>query len=372
METSRPLVDPTVVAPVPYAPPLIPWEPARRWRQVPQSWSDDGVPVHHPRVPSLPGNLLHALEARLAYVPTRRLTDRLHRDSPFDLIHAHFIFPDGVMAARLGERYGVPVVTTEHSLWSPWLDEHPSVRAQVNRAVSRLAAITVVSDTVGRTVQNVLDRPVPVRSLPNVVDDAVFSPGPRPGHHEGGRLLFVGAVRHVKGLDVLVRALADLGSSRPDLRLDVVGEPFFRGYRRDERRVRELVDDLGLEDRVRFVGAAEPAEVAEAMRRAAALVVPSRRESFSAVAVEALACGTPVVATRCGGPEEILTEETGVLVPSEDPEALAAGIEEVLSRRDEFEAQVLRTRALEISGPRAVRGRIEEIYRDVLSGDARA
>jgi glycosyltransferase involved in cell wall biosynthesis len=101
-------------------------------------------------------------------------------------------------------------------------------------------------------------------------------------------------------------------------------------------------------------------------------VVSSRRESFSAVAVEALACGTPVVATRCGGPEEILTQETGVLVPPEDPEALAAGIDEVLSRRDEFEAQVLRARALEISGPPAVRRRIEELYRDVLTGDAGA
>lgn len=85
------------------------------------------------------------------------------------------------------------------------------------------------------------------------------------------------------------------------------------------------------------------------------------------VLVEALACGTPVVATRCGGPEDIVTEEVGVLVPPEDPAALAAGIAQVLDRRGEYDAAKLRAYALERFGLESVGKRLEALYEEALS-----
>lgn len=358
---------PEVVAPVPYAPPFLPSDTARRWRRVPRRSDDDGVVVHHPRFPTAPGHLLHALDARMAYLPVRRVTDRLQREAGFDLIHAHFIFPEGVIAARLGGRYDVPVVTTEHSLWEPWLDERPRVRDQVEEALPRLASVSVVSEAVARTVAPLAAGRVPVDLLRNVVDESTFRPPADEAGRDPHRLLFVGAVRRVKGLDVLVEALSRLAAGRKSLRLDVIGEPFFRAYRRDQEEVQALITRLGLEDRVRFLGAMTPEEVAGAMRRCAAVVVPGRRESFSAVAVEALACGTPVVATRCGGPEEILTAGTGVLVPIEDPVALARGIEEVVYGPRRFRPSTLRRRALALSGPPVVRQQLARVYGRALS-----
>ena len=92
----------------------------------------------------------------------------------------------------------------------------------------------------------------------------------------------------------------------------------------------------------------------------------SRRESFGVVLAEALACGTPVVATDCGGPADIVTDEVGALVPLEDPEALAAGIERVLDRTGEYDPAKLRAYALDRFGARRVGARIVELYREAL------
>jgi teichuronic acid biosynthesis glycosyltransferase TuaC len=163
---------------------------------------------------------------------------------------------------------------------------------------------------------------------------------------------------------VLVRALGHLLPDHPSLHLTVAGGAFYRSYERDAAEVRSLVAALGLQDRVRFIGEVAPADVATLMRRSALLVVPSRRESFSLVTAEALASGTPVVATRCGGPEEILTPDTGELVPVGDPAALAIAIEATLSRR--YDPQRLRQYAVERFGRAAAARRLGTLYARVM------
>ena len=93
---------------------------------------------------------------------------------------------------------------------------------------------------------------------------------------------------------------------------------------------------------------------------------PSRRESLGMVLAEALACGTPVVATRAGGPEDIVTPDVGVLVPTEDPEALAAGIADVLDTRQRFDPVRLREHALERFGLEAVHRQVAALYAEAV------
>src|SRR5262249_62288753 len=94
--------------------------------------------------------------------------------------------------------------------------------------------------------------------------------------------------------------------------------------------------ELGMSDHVTFLGHRSPLEVAQAMAKSTVVVLPSRAESFGSVLVEALACGTPVVATRCGGPEDIVNDDVGKLVPKEDARALADGLLSVLEDRGRF------------------------------------
>lgn len=369
VQLSTALVDPTVIAPVPYVPPGIPVARFARYRRI-ERRRDDGWAVLYPRIPVPPGRLLHSCEAGLAYPVVRRVADARHRARPFDLIHAHFVYPDAVIGTRLARRYGIPVVCSEHAAWRPWLDTYPQVRRQVLEALPYLAAVTAPSEAARRSIVAVAGSRVRTTILPDMVDEELFTTNPREPR-DPDQILFVGAVRKVKGLDVLARALAMLRSRRPSLRLVVVGEPFLPEWRRDERDVRRLIDALRLGPHVTFAGLASPGEVAATMRRSALLVVPARRESFSVVAAEALACGTPVVATRCGGPEDIVTADTGRLVAVDDPEALAKGIEDVLAVRSSFDPEALRRSAVSRFGRAAALGRLRALYEQVLASPGR-
>jgi teichuronic acid biosynthesis glycosyltransferase TuaC len=366
-QVARGIADVTVVAPVPWTPPGMPAPRLRALRAVPRRREDGGIEIRHPRIPVGPGYWLHPLDARMQYPFVRRVAERLHRARPFDLIHAHFIYPDGVMAARLGRILSIPVMTTEHALWQPWLDDWPRVRRQVLAALGDIALVTAVSESVRKSIEAVAGDRVTTAVLPNVVDENVFRAPALEERYDPNQILFVGAVRHVKGLDVLVRAMARLAPKYPNLRLQVLGEAFYGQWRRDEAEVRRLTRELGLTERITFAGRTDPAEVAATMRSSAVLVVPARRESFSAVAIEALASGTPVVATRCGGPEEILTDDLGRLVPTEDPAALAAALEDVMHNRRRFDPARLRESAVRRFGLAATKTRLVSLYEAVLA-----
>ena len=362
--------NPTVIAAVPYVPPGFPFTSAARFRAVEREQLSDGVRVVHPRIPVGPGHYLHWLDARLAYPFIRRAARALVRHEAFDVIHAHFIYPDGVIAARLGCELGVPVIVSEHSVWRPWLDREPAVRRQVEDALPHIARVTAVSDVLRRNIEEIVRGRVPVEVLPNVVEEAVFTPVDSATMRDPNQLLFVGTIRHVKGLDLLVRALARVVERWPDVTLSIAGGAFYRTYARDEQAVRALVHDLGLDARVRFLGERSASEVADLMRRSAMLVVPSRRETFSLVTAEALACGTPVVATRCGGPEELLNPQLGRLVANEDVDALADGIVALHAERDRFDAGAMRSWAVSRFGRAVVGRRMAAMYLDVTGRHA--
>jgi glycosyltransferase involved in cell wall biosynthesis len=334
----------TVVAPVPYCPPLPRTIAVARFRQIERQRQEGPVAVHHPRFLIGPGYSTHSLEAWTYHAGVRRLVSRLHRKNPFDLIHAHFCYPDGVVAAWLGRAHGIPVVVTEHSFWRPWLTRYPLVRRQVRAAARRFAAHVCVSSAVLHSVQSFTGSSARQHVIPIGVDGRVFPEGPPANERRDDQLLFVGRLNPVKGPDILLRGFARLVARRPAATLVIVGGGFYRSTERPA--LDRLVVELGLEGRVAFVDALPPPEVSRLMRESALLVSASRRESCGAVLIEALASGLPVVATRSGGPEDFVTDDVGLLVPGEDPAALADGMERLLLERHRFDPAALRSHAL--------------------------
>lgn len=361
--------DVTVIAPIPYAPPMPALGPLTyysRHRSVPRRRWDGDVEVLHPRMLVGPRASTARVEAWAYGAAVAPLVGALHHRTRFDLIHAHFTYPDGVVATALGRVLGIPTVISEHAPWTPWMEHDRVARRQGGWAAGACAAHVPVSRYVDRTIAAVTgvrnSRPDPV---PPVVDGALFCPDGG-GDRRADQILFVGAVRHSKGVDVLVEALPALARRRPGTRLVMVGEPFYASQRRELDAVLERARALGLAEHVEVVGAKAPAEVARLMAQSAVLVVPSRAESFGAVVIEALACGTPVVATRCGGPEEILNPTVGCLVAPEDPAGLAAALADVLEGPDRYDAGKLREHALVHFGVDVAAGKLAEIYRGVL------
>ena len=359
--------EPKVVSPVPYCPPLpgLP-ESYARFRRVERHGWDDGIEVFHPRLVIGPGYSLYNVEWMLYYLAIHRLVSRLHRDFAFDLMHAHFTYPDGVVATYLGRRYGVPVIITEHAPWGVWTDKFAGVRQRAAWAVEHSVCHISVSESVRKSVEQCVGARRNLVVVPNAVEGSVFTLLTNGHRRIPNQILFAGAVRPVKGVDVLLKSMRLLADRGRDANLVLVGEAFYGAYQDEEYRLRRMVRDLHLENRVRFAGKKVPHELAHCMQESDLLVLPSRAESFGMVLVEALACGTPVVATRCGGPEDIVNEEVGVLVPPEDPEALARGIEYVLEHGADYDPARLRAHALENFGLESVGRRIESLYHEAL------
>ena len=356
----------TAIVPTPWVPPGVPLAAIARFRRIPAGDRRDGVEVHFPRVPGSIEYHTHGFDARLAAPRVRALARRLHAARPFDLIHAHFIYPDGVVASRIGADLGIPVLTTEHAFWTPWLVDQPRVGAQVEAVLPRLGLVTCVSSFLRADVDAYLRGRVETAVLPNVVDDAVFTPAPRP--RDPDELLYVGLIRKFKRVDILLRALAEVRRAAPGVRLRILSADAYRAYGRDRREMRTLIAELGLADAVRVENGADPPEVAEAMRRCALVVVSStRRETFCSVAAEALACGTPLAITRCGGPEEFVTPDDGVMVDADDPAALAAAILRVRERRERYDPQALRARIVARFGRAAWRRQALALYNRVTT-----
>jgi len=357
--------DMQVVSPVPYCPPMPRFGPSQqyaRFRDVARRETREGVAVHRPRMVVGPATSLYPLEATAYHRAVLKETDRLHEEQPFDLIHAHFIYPDGAVAHRLATRYSVPFVVTEHAPWTGWLDR-PGVARRAIPAARAAAAILAVSRSVEATIRSYAGDGPHVEVVPVGVDTQRFQLGTGPRAPD--RILFVGFINYVKGIDVLLDAMAILRERELPGRAVLVGGSFYRNTRLQEEELRHRADELALGESVTFLGRRPPEEVARLMAESAVVVLPSRAESFGAVLVEALACGTPVVATRCGGPEDIVTPEVGELVSVGDAGALAGALSRVLAESQRYPPSRLRAYALERFAWDRVVDDIDTIYREL-------
>ncbi len=298
------------------------------------------------------------------------------RGIAYDLVHSHY-WLSGWAGQMLKERWGVPHVIMFHTLGEVKLRFHPGEREHPHRLEAErqiaLAADRIVCASRGERDALVRLYGVPaqrVEVVPCGVDTGLFRPlGRQRARAELGLpgdvpiVLFVGRLEPLKGLDLLLRAHARLQS--PAL-LVIVG-----GDERDEAlrsRLRSLGRRLGSLQRVMFLPAVPHEELPLYYSAADVCAVPSHYESFGLVALESMACGTPVVASRVGGLQELVRDgETGFLVSPARPDTFARGLERLLSDPALRDALGRRARlaALGYQWPQ-VAERVEAIYRQVL------
>jgi D-inositol-3-phosphate glycosyltransferase len=296
---------------------------------------------------------------------------RCAEEVSYQIVHSHY-WLSGWVGNLLARHWDVPHVTMFHTL----ARLKNRALAENTESVGRIDAETRIVSAVDRIVvaseherQALVDlygaRRERIEVIPGGVDLERFQPLDRAIARQvlglsGEVLLFVGRMDPIKGLDVLLRAVALL-KARPALQLVVVGGS---GNEGELRRNRALVDELGLAERVQFRGAAPHEELPLYYNAADLAVIPSRYESFGLAAVEALACGTPVVASHVGGLPTIVRDgENGLLVPWRTPETFAERIAALLDDPDRLTALAARARPSVLRfGWDAVALRVADLY----------
>ena len=306
--------------------------------------TEAGVSVEGIRLP-------HAADPR-AFA---RLLRFVRRTKP-QILHTHLVHADfhGLIAGALAR---VPVqVSTKHGFNS---FRERRAFAVADRGVARLAQLQIAIS--GGLARYLAETEGFDEHAFEIVHYGIAA-GPEPAPYLGGsRLLCVGRLVPVKGIDTLLRAFPLALREQPDLTLDIAGDGPLRG------ELESLAADLGLGDSVRFLGRVDG--VGAEMEKAAAIVVPSRGEGFGMVALEAAERGRPVIASAVGGLPEIVADgRTGILVPSGDVPALAAAMVDLV--RDLDRAAVIgraaRERALAEFSLARCADRTDALYREAL------
>lgn len=305
-----------VVAPVP-------WFPFRHPRfggysvfaRAPAAETRHGISILHPRYPVIPKVGMTAAPY-LLYRAARPVLARLRADGiGFDMIDAHYFYPDGVAAAMLAREFGVPLSITARGSDITFIPRHAVPRRMIRWAAERADVVVTVCQALK---DGLMDMGVPadrVTPLRNGVDLSLFRP---PADRRALRasldlpppdaapvLACVGNLVELKRYHLAIEALAHLP---PGTRLMIVGAG------PEEAALRRLAESRGVTDRVRFLGRVPHERLHEIYGAADALILASSREGWPNVLLEAMACGTPVVASRIWGtPEVVAAPEAGRL-----------------------------------------------------------
>lgn len=321
-----------VVSPVPWFPFAHRIGRLRR-SEVPRTALLDGIPTHYPTVPSVPG-IGRSLDAGLFAATLLPVLQRIRARFPFELIDAHFGYPDGVAAVLLGRRLGCPVLMTlrgnEHAIVA-----HSLRRRQLSWAVKH-SSVVAVSQPLLRLARD-LGAPS-VHMIPNGIDQDVFAPGDRADARRrlglpSDRPIVLGPGAYVpnKRHDRMLRAVEILRRNEfPELLYVAVGanggtQGCLPALRREAQR-------LGIKDHVRFIVDRPHAEMAQWYRAADVVGTATAREGSPNALIEALACGTPVVAPTVGDiPSLVRSGIDGFLLADADGDTIAAALSRSLA-----------------------------------------
>lgn len=314
-----------VVAPVPWFPLAHPvFGRYAGYARIPAAERRHGIEVLRPRFAAIP-KLGMGIAPVLLAAGARRTVAQVLDATGFDVIDAHYFYPDGVAAAMLGRYFNKPVVITARGSDISLIPAHRLARRQIVWAAHQARGVVAVCNAL-RDAMVALGIPGgKIGTLRNGVDLALFRPADRAAVRarlglEGYTLLSVGNLVPVKGHELVIGALPML----PAVRLLIAGNGPLR------RQLGALAGHLGVADRVSFLGA-QPQEVLRDYYSAAdVLVLASAREGWANVLLEAMACGTPAIAPRVGGIPEVLdSRDAGLICRERSSRAIASAVREL-------------------------------------------
>ena len=291
-----------------------------------------------------------------------------------DIIQAHSAMWAGLAAAGIKHRFGTPYVLTEHRGRFTHHNDHARKliktwhKPLLKEAFAKADHIVTVSESLQRGIMQLApDGRTKLSVIPNMTDTGFFIP------FENGKppvdpftFICVASLEKIKGVDVLLSAFARLQEKiNHPVRLVIGGDG-------DQRKALEaLCNRLGLDAHVEFTGKLARPELVKNLQKAHAFVLPSLFEAFGVVIIEAMACALPVIATRSGGPESIVTKQTGLLVPPKDPKSMASAMEAMINTYNNYDQGIIRKHAEKQFSREVVANRYLRLYEKLLTEKTR-
>ena len=276
-----------------------------------------------------------------------------------DIMYAHYQW-NIYLSLYLKEKYGIPLVGLEH--WSVLMREQLPVvidrrgRKAYSHVDKLLAVSKALSDSLGRKFG------VDAEVVNNMLGPEFLGYTHEAKRFAGGvHFIAIGSLLPIKRYDLLVKAFAESGLSKKDCSLSIVGEG-------PERQLLDkIIEEYRIQESVHLLGRKRKEEIVQALRESDVFVVSSRSETFSVVCIEAMSQGLPCIATRCGGPEEIVTEQDGVLINPEDQEEMEHALLYMFDNHSRYDRDDISSRCLKRFSPNVIAGQLTDIFNEVIN-----
>ncbi|MEJ8801131.1 glycosyltransferase [Pontibacter sp. H249] len=317
---------------------------------------------HHPTFTwtntFLQGNLNQIVKANLNNAKAFEL-----EYGKIDLIHAHPGYIAGAIALQLSQILGVPYIITEHLGLFPG-----PIMSDKSGNIKRRYKLPYLKSQLNITVSPHLDdlmlqQGIPNRVIvPNFLDEDLFTVKPGNRHNETNfTFLTVACINPEKGVDLLLKAIQIASKTHNNIKLRIAGTgPYLEEYK-------TLANTLGISSITTWLGEISRTEVVQELQHCNAFVLPSQFESMGIAYVEALACGKPIIATKCGGPEFTVNDNNGILVEHHTPKAVANAMLQIISSYSKYDKKTIREDFIKRFSKAAIIPKILDLYSKVTS-----
>jgi glycosyltransferase involved in cell wall biosynthesis len=283
-----------------------------------------------------------------------------------DLIHAHVSYPAGWVAMHLSREMNIPYIITEHMGPFPfplYLNKDGTlksiIREPLEKAHERIAVSPFLSDCIQKFG---IKRPL---IIPNLVNETMFKITDKDKKRNKFIFFTLGSMITEKGIvDLLMAIKFFIGLIPPTERNNVEFRIGGDGPRLDDFKC--YASELQIQSRVKWLGKLGRSDVLSELENCDCFVLPSHYETFGVVYTEAIACGKPIIATKCGGPEYIVTEENGLLVDVSEPRQLSEALLKMFRTARSYDSKVIREQFLQKFSRAAVVDKLEQIFFDVI------
>ena len=324
----------------------------RKWGQ--EKYRDGNNDIYHYSLPCGPIPALHDL----LYIAVQNLALKkyMRQVGKPDVIHGHF-YMNGFWAKQIKEKYRIPYVLTEHS--SELYNEKVSKghRYLVTKAYNNVDCLISVSEALQRRMEKYTNRDIEV--VPNVLLSPFRFQGKSDQNKQEFVFISVGHIVKSKGMKLLVECFEQVHKKLPQTQLVIVGKGTLRQELEDYAHEKKI--------NVQFTGEVKHEEMPEIYRKCHCFVLPSERETFGVSYIEALACGLPVIATKCGGPEKFVNEQNGVLIGINDRVELTNAMISMYDNRGNYDSKRISEDILKKYGAESIGLRISDIYRECVA-----
>jgi len=335
-----------IIAPLPWVPPFIKRGDRKKFLHADvlsqENWG--GLTVHHPRYVVFP-KVMGFMHPLFMFMGLLRLVEYLDRNEPFDIINAHWVFPDGVAASWVARKLRKPLILTGMGCD---INHYPSLlfrKEQIKNALNSANLVTVKGTGLRQMILNMGIKEQKVTVIPNGLDlksfrimDRIEARRQLGIRGNGPFLLTVGSLDEVKGGRYLIEALKKMADGLEDLpHLLIVGDGPM------QKTLLLQATHLGITSRVSFIGRRPHEEIPLWMNAADVFCLPSIREGRPNVLLEALACGTPVVASDVGSVNEIIRDKNGRVTKVADTKSL--GQQTIACLKQRWDREIIRKTA---------------------------